>query len=308
MRFRSRRSDFIPTLTAEPIKVVAGLPRVSGEGFLCCTRGHRSFGLTRWPELASFEKYTYEGAVWRRDAKAANRVFAACLGGGVMGAAAILARTATRLKEAQFIDVVGSARRVVESDFVVWDAHFTVDDASLLNAYQKLQGDTVKVREFMKAKGELGYTLAPVQVREIVPPLQDLADDQLVSRRLGYQLRQPVQVRSENVAAAARLGLECAELLNQGVVFVTDGTQFIYAKPAEARIQMMREATRDARARAEQIAGESGRKVRELRAARAGVTQINSVDSSATSSEGNNDTTSPTKVIIVTVGAKFALE
>ena len=58
-------------------RLVAGLPRVSGEGFLCCTRGHRSFGLTRWPELASFEKYTYEGAVWRRDAKAADRVFAA---------------------------------------------------------------------------------------------------------------------------------------------------------------------------------------------------------------------------------------
>jgi hypothetical protein len=231
-----------------------------------------------------------------------------CLGGGVMGAAAILARTATRLKEAQFIDVVGSARRVVESDLVVWDAHFTVDDASLLNAYQKLQADTAKVRGFLKAKGELGSTLAPVQVREIAPPLQDFADDQVVGRRLGYQLRQPVQVRSENVAAAARLGLECAELLNQGVAFVTDGTQFIYAKPAEARLQMMREATRDARARAEQIAGESGRNVRELRAARAGVTQINSVDSSATSSEGNNDTTSPTKVIIVTVGAKFALE
>jgi hypothetical protein len=121
-------------------------------------------------------------------------------------------------------------------------------------------------------------------------------------------LRQPVQVRSENVAAAAQLGLECAELLNQGVAFVTDGTQFIYAKPAEARIQMMREATRDARARAEQIAGESGRSVRELRSARAGVTQINAADSSATSSEGNNDTTSLTKVIIVTVGAKFALE
>ena len=54
-----------------------------------------------------------------------------------MGAAAILARTATRLKEAQFIDVVGSARRVVESDLVLWDAHFTVDDASLLSAEQR---------------------------------------------------------------------------------------------------------------------------------------------------------------------------
>ena len=92
----------------------------------------------------------------------------------------------------------------------------------------------------------------------------------MVGRRRGYQWRQPVQVRSENVAAAARLGLECAELLNQGVAFVTEGTQFIYAKPTEARIQMMREATRDARARAEQIAGESGRTARVTRGARLG--------------------------------------
>jgi hypothetical protein len=79
-----------------------------------------------------------------------------------------------------------------------------------------------------------------------------------------------MQVRPASVAAAARLGFECTELLNQGVTFVTDGTQFIYAKPAEARMQKMREATRDARARAEQIASESGRTVRELRAARVG--------------------------------------
>ena len=79
-----------------------------------------------------------------------------------------------------------------------------------------------------------------------------------------------MRVRSENVAAAARLGLECAERLNQGVAFVTDGTQSIYAKPAEARIQIMREATRDARAWAEQMTGGSVRAVRELRAARAG--------------------------------------
>jgi hypothetical protein len=103
-------------------------------------------------------------------------------------------------------------------------------------------------------------------------------------------------------------GPHYADLYRQGVTFVTDGTQFISAKPAKARMQMMREATRDARARAELIASESGRTVRELRAARAEVTQINAVDSTATSDEGNHATTSPAKVIIIKVGAKFALE
>ena len=60
-------------------RLVAGAPRAAGNGFLSCTGKHRSFGLTRWPELASFESYTYDGAEWRPDAKAANRVFAAYL-------------------------------------------------------------------------------------------------------------------------------------------------------------------------------------------------------------------------------------
>ena len=38
------------------------------------------------------------------------------------------------------------------------------------------------------------------------------------------------------------------------------------------------------------------------------MTQINAADSSAMSGTGNHNTTSPIEVIIVTVGAKLALE
>jgi hypothetical protein len=71
---------------------------------------------------------------------------------------------------------------------------------------------------------------------------------------------------------------------------------------------MMLEATRGARLRADAIAGESGLKVLELSTAPAGVTQINPVDSTATSGEGNYDTTCFMNDIWVTVGASFALE
>ena len=55
----------------------AGLPRASRAGILSCTRGFRSYRLTRWPELASAQKYAFDGAVWEPDARAANQVFAA---------------------------------------------------------------------------------------------------------------------------------------------------------------------------------------------------------------------------------------
>jgi hypothetical protein len=70
---------------------------------------------------------------------------------------------------------------------------------------------------------------------------------------------------------------------------------------------MMAEATKDARARAEQIAQQGGGAIKELRSARMGVVQINPLYSGATSWEGNNDTSSLEKTITATVAATFTL-
>jgi hypothetical protein len=97
-------------------------------------------------------------------------------------------------------------------------------------------------------------------------------------------------------------------LIDQGIVLQTSGIQFIYTKAGEAKIEMMGEATKDARTRAEQIASQGGRKIKALRPARMGVVQINPRYSSATSWEGNNDTSSLEKTITITVTASFSLE
>jgi hypothetical protein len=99
----------------------------------------------------------------------------------------------------------------------------------------------------------------------------------------------------------------CGTLLEQGVAFVSADFQFIYTKAGEAKVEMMAEATKDARARAEQIAAQGGRALDGLRTAKVGVVQINPVHSTATSWEGNNDTTSLEKTITATVSATFAL-
>jgi hypothetical protein len=84
--------------------------------------------------------------------------------------------------------------------------------------------------------------------------------------------------------------------------------QYVYTRAGEAKIEMLAEATRDARARADQIAAQGGRSIHTLRAARMGVFQITPLHSSDTSAEGLNDTTSLDKSILSVVSATFSLK
>ena len=229
------------------------------------------------------------------------------LAAGLCFASILFTRTWTHLHESQVIDVTGSARKNVLSDLVIWRASFAVEDEALLGAHAKLQSDLEKVRAFLRAKGMGDFVLLPVQIREITARTKN-DEDEAVSKRVGYRLTQRIEIKSADLATTTRLGTESAVLLEQGVALVSEGLEFIYTKASEAKVEMMAEATKDARARAEQIASQGGRKIKELRTARMGVVQINPLYSSATSWEGNNDTSSLEKTITTTISATFALE
>jgi hypothetical protein len=229
------------------------------------------------------------------------------LAAGLCFASVVFTRTWTHLHESQVIDVTGSARKNVQSDLVVWRASFGVDDESLLTAHEKLKAALVRVDAFLSAKGVKEFTVLPVQIREITARTKG-DDDETVTKRIGYRLSQRIEIKSTDVATTTRLGTESAALLEQGIALVSEGLEFIYTKASEAKVEMMAEATKDARARAEQIAGQGGRHIKELRTARMGVVQINPLYSSATSWEGNNDTSSLEKTITTTVSATFSLE
>ena len=226
---------------------------------------------------------------------------------GLCVASIVFTRTWTHLHESQVIDVTGSARKNVQSDLAVWRASFAVEDEALLSAHEKLKSDLGQVAAFLHAKGVKEFSLLPVQIREITARVKG-DDEERVTKRLGYRLIQRIEIKSSDIATTTRLGTESAVLLEQGIALVSDGLEFIYTKASEAKVEMMAEATKDARARAEQIAGQGGRRIKELRTARMGVVQINPLYSSATSWEGNNDTSSPEKTITTTVSATFALE
>lgn len=231
------------------------------------------------------------------------------LAAGLVFAALVFANAWTRIAESQVINVTGSARKNVRSDLVVWRASFSADAPTLLEAQQKLRDDHAKVVAFFAQRGIDSFAASPVQIREITARQRhDDDSDSFTTVRVGYRLSQVVEVRSPEVERVPRLAGESGELLQQGVAFISEGFEFIYTKTGDAKVEMMAEATKDARTRAEQIAAQGGRAIKELLNAKMGVVQINPLHSTATSWEGNNDTGSLDKTIIATVTTTFAMK
>ncbi|AOS43684.1 hypothetical protein Verru16b_00737 [Lacunisphaera limnophila] len=229
------------------------------------------------------------------------------LAAGLVFTALVLANAWTRIAESQVIHVTGSARKNVRSDLVVWRASYAVEAPTLLEAQQRLRADHDKVSAFFAQREIKGFAASPIHIRELTARQRQDDDDTVTSVRVGYRLTQSIEVHSADVELLPRLAGESGELLQQDVAFMSGEFEFIYTKAGEAKVEMMAEATKDARSRAEQIATQGGRRIKELRDAKMGVVQINPLYSSATSWEGNNDTSALEKTIIATVTTTFAM-
>jgi hypothetical protein len=227
------------------------------------------------------------------------------LAAGLCLASLILANAWTRLYESQVISITGSARRNVTSDLVIWRARFAVQADTLVAAQERLKEDRTKVEAWLQSHAIKDYQLRPVQIGDIRS--RGSRDDDTTGKLIGYRISQNVEIVSDKIDQVPRIASDSTALLEQGVAFVSEQIDFIYTKAGEAKVELMAEATKDARARAEQIAAQGGRTIKELRSARMGVVQIYPRYSTATSWEGNNDTSSPEKTMITTVNATFAL-
>ena len=221
-------------------------------------------------------------------------------------AALLVTRAWIQVSESQVISVTGSARKDVHSDLAVWRCSFSSEAATLAAAHARSKQDFATVEAFLRAAGQSGFEVKPITVSELTTRVRTPEGEE--TRLAGYRIRQSLEVRSAQVGSLPILASAAASLLEQGVSLASDDIDFIYTKAGEAKIEMMAEATKDARARAEQIARQGGRKIKELRQARMGVVQINPLYSSSTSWEGNNDTSSLEKTITCTVSATFALD
>lgn len=227
---------------------------------------------------------------------------------GLIISTLVISNTVTRVKLAnQTITVKGYAERRIKSDLIIWKGFFTVRGAKLTEAYALLNRDLSLVKEYLVSKGVLENDIigSSIKTRTFYGrDEQGRPTDQIA----GYELEQQVEIHSNNVDKISGIAREATELINKGVRFQSLEPQYFYTKLSDLKIEILAEATKDARIRAEQLAINSGSKVGSLRSAYMGVLQITKAYSTEVSDYGIYDTSSLEKDVKAVVTVSFSID
>ncbi len=244
----------------------------------------------------------------------ASIVVAAILAVALLGCCCILSSALIRVKiDKDMIRVTGSARKPIRSDLIIWHGRVSLRAPDLSRAYQDLKSGIDKARAYLIAHGitENELTVSAIETHTLYAKVKRLPNEQPQEdpadtfRQIeGYELTEDIEVRSPRVDLVGDVSRKSTELISQGVQFESQPPQYVYTRLSDMKVTMLAEAAKDARARADQIANNSGCQVGNVRFARMGVLQITPIYSTDVSSEGINDTSSLDKDItaIVTMG------
>jgi len=207
----------------------------------------------------------------------------------------------------QSITVTGSARKRIKSDLVIWRAGVSYQAPVLADAYRSLSESVPRVKSYLVGKGipENQITISSISSQTLHSKTAEGEESPGIS---GYSLRQELEVRSNDVDKIAQIARQATELINQGILIESQAPEYHYTKLGDLKIEMLAEAAKDAKTRAEQIAKSTGSSIGSVRSARMGVLQITPADSSEVSDSGMNDTSSLDKDITAVVNIGFGVE
>ncbi len=204
------------------------------------------------------------------------------------------------------ITVTGSAKRPITSDYVIWRGEVASQQPTMQRAYREVERHVERVRGYLEQHGvpDSAVTFTAVQTR----PIHEMNERGRMSQTIvAYQLSQNFEVSSRDVEGTAELSRNATELINEGVQLSSYPPQFIFTRLEELRVEMVGEATADAKERAVSIAASVGAEIGAIRSVNMGVFQIRPRHSTSVSDYGMNDTSTIEKDIMSVVRATFEI-
>lgn len=210
------------------------------------------------------------------------------------------------------IEVTGSAKKRIVSDLIEWSAQIEAHAGDRKEAYRILHDGATKTQEFLLKHGvpQAEISLSSASLQENFEAEYVGTGENRIERQVskGFDASQTIKISSTNVAQVEKLSREVTQLLEEGINVTSFDPSYFYTKLGDVKIEMLAEASKDARTRAENIiASAGGAELGKLRTADMGVINVNPANSSETSWEGNNDTTSLEKDVIAIVHVTYGL-
>lgn len=214
------------------------------------------------------------------------------VGGHAMGDGLVRARHADRA-----VTMRGLAERDVTADLATWTLSYSVNGSDMAALQQRIDADTTSITNFLKERGFSDKDISTTGVGVNQYRNHDGSPN--------ITIRQRLQLRTRRVTDAAATFADQAALIRRGVA-LDEGSGIIYSftRLNDIKPAMIAEATRDARAGAEQFAKDSGASVGAIRRATQGYFSIGARDGD----HGGSGSDSPFQKVRVVTTIDFYLD
>jgi len=210
-------------------------------------------------------------------------------------------------RQEQTIVVKGSTRKRIRSDRAVWHIRVEGENKQMQEAYKQVDAAVQRVGTFLRAHG---FTPEETGLGAIETTVHHVRTEKGQETRevASYTLSRTFFISTRDVDRVCRTAGQVTQLIQEGILVVSQAPEYYYSDPAALKLELLGAASRDARARAEEIARAAGCRLAGVRAASMGVLQITQPFSTEVSAEGIYDTSTIDKDAQAVVTVTFQIE
>jgi hypothetical protein len=210
----------------------------------------------------------------------------------------------------RYVTVKGLVERNVTADLALWTISYTASGPDLNSSNDKLQQDQKIVVGFAQAHG---FDPGEVQIQPttVTDGFANAYQGNRPDPSQRYIVKGGIQIRSIKVVKVQQASQDTGDLVKQGVALgenYPQAPQYFFTKLNEIRPSMLADATRSARAVAEQFAADSHSQLGPIRRANQGIFQISSRDASGDQAQGDEQNSADKKVRLVSTVDYYLLD
>ncbi|MFZ4614344.1 MAG: SIMPL domain-containing protein [Bacteroidia bacterium] len=178
------------------------------------------------------------------------------------------------------ISVTGLASKDFDSDLIVWSGSVIRKSLELKEAYAEIKKDQETIKKYLIAKGILESEMVFNSIN-ISKDFNVIYNNDGSRRETfnGFVLSQQVEINSKNVEKVEKISREVTEIIDQGIEFNSNVPSYYYTKLDKLKLEMLANATANAKQRAEKIAENAGAELGKLKKADMGIFQITAQNS-----------------------------
>ena len=235
--------------------------------------------------------------------KAVTIIISALLVAVALGGGLIKVGSGFAARSANGITVTGSAKVAAVADNAVWTLSVALSAPRVSDAVTKIGVGVDALTKYLTDGGLPidAITLGSVSTYSI----EEVINGNSTGRILSYRGSRDVTVRSTNVQLISKLSQGIGSILQNGVPVNNYGPQYYVSTLADLRPQLLSEAMKDAKVRADALTKAVGGSVGNVSSVKSGPFQVTTPDSTMTSDMGAYDTSSINKTITATVSVTF---